>query len=104
MRSLLWGRQRTYPVANRMDVPARAAAAPLPNLRCAMANKVPIVNPLTDKQCADIDCVLQSIPHVRATIEACERCGLDMSAEKERLNAQEAFATAVKREFNPLAP
>lgn len=65
---------------------------------------VQIVNPLTNKQCDDIDCVLQSVPSLRATIAAAERCGLDCSADKARLDAQEEFARAVKREFNPLAP
>lgn len=63
-----------------------------------------IINPLTNKQCDDVDCVLQSIPHIRATIEAAERCGMDCSSEKERVTAQETFARAIKREFNPLAP
>lgn len=62
-----------------------------------------IINPLTDKQCDDVDCVLASIPGIRATIAAAERCGLDCSADKQRLQAQEDFASAVKREFNPLA-
>lgn len=65
---------------------------------------VPVVNPLRERECKDIDCVLNSIPGIRATIEACERCGMDMTAEKERLQAQLDFASAVKREFNPLAP
>lgn len=63
-----------------------------------------ILNPLTEKQCADIDCVLNSAPAVKETIEACEKCGMDMAAYKDQLEAQVAFATAVKREFNPLAP
>lgn len=65
---------------------------------------VHIINPLTDKQCADIDCVLQSIPPIEATIAACERCGMDMTQAKEQIAAQKAFASNVKREFNPLAP
>lgn len=65
---------------------------------------VGIINPLTNKQCDDVDCVLREIPNIRATIAAAERCGLDCSADKARLQAQEDFATAVKREFNPLAP
>lgn len=62
-----------------------------------------VVNPLTDKHCEAVDCVLQSVPNIRDTIAACERCGMDFSAEKERLQAQQDFAAAVKREFNPLA-
>lgn len=62
-----------------------------------------VINPLTDKQCSDVDCVLRDIPGIRATIAAAERCGLDCSADKARLQAQEDFAMAVKREFNPLA-
>lgn len=84
------------------DQAASNRAGQSPNQSTNMP-QVPIINPLTDKQCRDIDCVLQSIPGVSATIEACERCGLDMSAEKERVKAQLDFAMAVKREFNPLA-
>lgn len=62
-----------------------------------------IINPLTDKECNDVDCVLGSIPGIQATIAAAERCGLDCSADKARLQAQQDFAAAVKREFNPLA-
>lgn len=62
-----------------------------------------IVNPLTDKHCEALDCVLSSIPSIRDTIAACERCGMDMTAEKARLDAQHEFAASVKREFNPLA-
>lgn len=62
-----------------------------------------IINPLTEKHCNDLDCVLQSLPAIEATIAACEECGLEMPAEKERLEAQRTFATAVKRKFNPLA-
>ena len=69
-----------------------------------MATKALPLNPLREKECADIDCVLQSLPAIQATIEACERCGMDMGAEKVRVEAQKAFASAVKREFNPLAP
>ena len=63
-----------------------------------------IINPLTEKQCADIDHVLRECPSIEATIAACERCGMDFSQEKELLQAQREFATNVKREFNPLAP
>lgn len=62
-----------------------------------------IINPLTDKQCADCDHVLREAPSIDATIAACERCGMDFSAEKERHEAQKTFAAAVKREFNPLS-
>lgn len=62
-----------------------------------------VVNPLTEKHCNDLDCVLQSIPNIEDTIKACEECGMDLSAERERLEAQRQFATSVKRKFNPLA-
>lgn len=61
-----------------------------------------VANPLSDKQCNDVRCVLESVPVCKATIEANERCGIDMSAQKERLLAQHTFAAAVKREYMPL--
>lgn len=63
-----------------------------------------VLNPLNQQMCNDIDAVLQSCPDITDTIAACERCGMDLTAEKERVQAQKEFATNVKREFNPLAP
>jgi hypothetical protein len=64
---------------------------------------VQIINPLREKECTDCDLVLQSVPAIKATIEACEECGMEMSEETARIDAQNTFATAVKRRFNPLA-
>jgi hypothetical protein len=62
-----------------------------------------VINPLTDKHCEALDCVLASIPNIRDTIQACEDCGMDFSAEKQRMQAQQEFAAKVKQKFNPLA-
>lgn len=62
-----------------------------------------ILNPLTEKHCNDVDCVLQSVPNIRDTIAACEECQIPMDAEKEQLAVQETWASTVKRKFNPLA-
>lgn len=62
-----------------------------------------VLNPLTEKHCNDVDCVLASIPNIRDTIAACEECQIPMDQEKEQLKAQEEWAAAVKRKFNPMA-
>ena len=62
-----------------------------------------VLNPLTDKHCEQIDSVLQQCPHIRDTIEAIKRCGLDMSQQEATLNAQQEVCQSLKREFNPLA-
>lgn len=61
-------------------------------------------NPLTTAHCRTIDEVLASIPALKATIEAFERCGMDCAAQKDALLGQYNVCTAIKREFNPLAP
>lgn len=62
-----------------------------------------VLNPLTDKHCEQIDTVLQQCPHIRDTIEAIKRCGIDMSQQEAVLQAQQEACQAIKREFNPLA-
>lgn len=62
-----------------------------------------IRNPLTEKHCSDLDCALQMAPDVRDTIAAFEECGMDCTAEKEKLAAVETAAQNLKRKFNPLA-
>lgn len=64
---------------------------------------MPIRNPLTEKHCQDIDYCLQTIPDIRDTIAAFEECGMDCTAEKEKLEAIQTAAATLKRKFNPLA-
>jgi hypothetical protein len=62
-----------------------------------------ILNPLTDKHCEALDCVLGNYQNVKDTIQACEDCDLDMTSQKERLEAQKTIASKLKAKFNPLA-
>lgn len=61
-------------------------------------------NPLTQQNCRDLDEVLQSIPALKATLEAFERCGMDCQQQKDAILGQYNVCSAIKREFNPLAP
>lgn len=63
-----------------------------------------VLNPLTEAHCKDLDSVLQLVPHIRDTLAALERCGLDCGERQQTLQAQYEIASAIKREFNPLAP
>lgn len=60
---------------------------------------MPLINPLTQDHVDAINRVLRSISDIRETIKACEDCGLDMTQRRELLDAQEHFATQVKRIF-----
>lgn len=65
---------------------------------------MPLLNPLNEQHCNDINCVLQSVNNIAETIKACEECGLDMSKQKDLLDAQREFATRVKQIFMPMHP
>jgi len=62
-----------------------------------------ILNPLTEAHCRDLDAVIQQYPHLRDTLDALERCGLQCSEQKQMLEAQYQICSAIKREFNPLS-
>lgn len=64
---------------------------------------MPVRNPLTDKHCQDIDYCLQNLPDIKDTVAAFEECGMDCTAEREKIQAIEEAATNLKKRFNPLA-
>lgn len=64
---------------------------------------MPLLNSLTEQHCQTLDCVLQQVPSVNDTIAALEECGIDCSAEKEKVQAIQQVASGLKKRFNPLA-
>lgn len=64
---------------------------------------MPILNPLTQQHCNDLDCIIQNHQNIMDTLNAYEECGMDCTAQKQQAQAQYDIATAVKRKFNPLS-
>lgn len=60
-------------------------------------------SPLTPQHCTTLDCVLQRAAELQQLIDKCTDCGLDTSAAQEEVNRQVQTATAIKRNFFPLA-
>lgn len=64
---------------------------------------MPILNPLTQAHCNDLDCIIQTHQNIMDTLTAYEECGLDCQQQKQQQQALYDYATAIKRKFNPLS-
>jgi len=63
-----------------------------------------ILNPLTQDHVDAVNRVLRSATDIQDTINACKECGLDMEDRQGKHDAQQAFASQVKKIFMPHLP